>query len=169
MQFTIEKIEQTYIIKEAGRTIFTSDYHYDDKLLSLYLRNIYGDEALALYEIKKWHSVVRTSIAQDFTIYEGDVKMGELHKIKGGYEFDFQGVRYHFYGGVMGANKKVICFDRNEQCAEMTFNQTLSVRFTNSTLGALMSLFCVLLHEFSLIDRCSQDVFLEKYEEEFVA
>lgn len=163
MEFTIEKQDGGYVIKEEGRVVFTCDYEVEEKLFSLYLRNIYGNEAVGVYQIKKWYTPFRPSLALDFTIYEGDVKMGELHKIKGGFTFDYQGVTYRFYGGVHASKKTVICFDREEQCAEMVYGDVSRVTFENSTLGATMAILCILLEHFNLIDHFSQDQFLEKY------
>lgn len=169
MEFIIEKSESGYIMKEDDRVIFTCDCSYDEKLLSVYLRNVYGDEALAVYQIKKWYSTVVPSITNDFTIYEGDNKMGELHKTKGGFEFAYQGVLYRFYGGEFESVKKVICFDRTHQCAEMMLEEPSIVRFSNSTLGALMALLCVVLKECSLTDQFSQEMFLEKHDVAYCA
>ena len=54
MEFHIQKQEQKYLIKEDGRIVFYGDYEIEEKLISLYLRNIYGDEAIGLYQVKKW-------------------------------------------------------------------------------------------------------------------
>lgn len=167
MEFTIEKVEKGYVVKEEGRIIFSSDYEIDEKLISLYLRNIYGDEAVGIYQIKKWYTPLKPALALDFTIYEGDVKMGELHKIKGGFAFDYQGVSYRFYSGIFASKRRVICFDRTHQVAEMVLDEISTLHFTNSTLGALMSVLCILLKEFTPPERFSQDIFLSKYEESY--
>lgn len=167
MEFTIAKKEQGYEVLEEGRVIFTCDYEYEERLLSVHLRNIYGDEAISIYQIKKWYSPLKPKLAVDFTIYEGEVKMGELHKTKGFFTFDFQGVSYSFFGGVHASKHKIICFDRDHMCAQMELGKPSTLRFENSTLGAMMSILCVLLEEFQLLEHFSQDLFLQRYEQAF--
>lgn len=166
MEFIIEKKDSIYSIKEDGRTIFTCDHSYDDKLLSLYLRNIYGDEALSVFQIKKWYSTIQPGRALDFTIYEQDAKMGELHGIKGAFEFAFQGVTYRFYSGLENGVRIVKCFDREKCCGIMELGETCKVSFYNSTLGSLMSILTVLLDGYIKHEHFSQDLYLSKCSEE---
>lgn len=170
MEFTMIKDGEQYVIKEDTRVVFTCDYTLEDRLLSIYLRNIYGDEAIGVYQIKKWYTRFRPALALDFTIYEGEVKMGELHKIKGGFTFDYQGVTYRLYGGVWTSKKIVLCFDREMLCTTMVYDEaTSTIRFHNTTLGATMAILCVLFKDFHLMDHFSQDSFLRKYEKNQVS
>ena len=162
MDFIIEKKDKLYYIKENGRLVFTSDYCYEEKLLSLYLRNLYGDEALSMFQIKKWYSTIYPSRALDFTIYEQDIKMGELHSFKGGFEFIYQGVAYRFYSGMVDGVRVVKCFDRDKICATMVFDNEIKLSFSNSTLGSLLSILAILLHGFIKCEHFSQELFISK-------
>lgn len=163
MEFHIQKQEQKYLIKEDGRIVFYGDYEIEEKLISLYLRNIYGDEAIGLYQVKKWYTGIFPKLSQSYTIYEQENKLGELQNASKGIRLmEYQGITYRFYGGVHGSSYEMLCYERNRLCAKMLFDDEVTVEFYNSSMGALFAALAVLCKEFRLYEGLSQTAFMEK-------
>ena len=46
MEFTMRKDIDEYSIEEQGRCVFRASYEKEDGLLSVYLKNMYGDDII---------------------------------------------------------------------------------------------------------------------------
>ena len=46
MEFTMRKDIDEYSIEEQGRCVFRASYEKEDGLLSVYLKNMYGDDIM---------------------------------------------------------------------------------------------------------------------------
>lgn len=163
MLFTMRKEENHYVIKENGRHVFSVTFRKDDKLLTIILKNMYDDEIFGVYQVKKWYSSFKPEIMHDFTIYEHEEKLGEIHKKKNCFEILYHDVFYRLYSGSHMAKRTAICFDRNEQIAEFIIDEESTVKFKNASLGVLFSFFMVLMKEFLPQDKFSQEAFFHHY------
>lgn len=163
MEFTIKKVQEHYDICEGKNTVFTIDYVNENKLLSLYLRNMYGDEVLGFYQIKKWYSGVRASRTCDFTLYEKDVKLGELHPIKDGFELIYHDVLYRFYCGDHAGKRTLAVYDREEQVANMVMGEETVLCFQGGSFSAMLALSCILMKDFLPQEKFTQAGFMKKY------
>ncbi|MEG0328912.1 MAG: hypothetical protein RSC10_09960 [Longicatena sp.] len=163
MKFEMSKVENQYLIKEENRTVFHVDSEIDGKLLSLYVKNLYEDEILACYQIKKWYNIVKANLATDFTIYEGDNKLGELHSIKDGYQMVYHEVLYRFYCGEHLNKRTLLVFDRDIQIAEIILDEISTLRFSNGALASLFVAMSVLVKDYLPTKAFSQAGFDKKY------
>lgn len=169
MEFTIVKRETKYQILENSKLIFTADFTYENKLLCVYLRNLYGDEVFGCYQIKKWYNYVKTDIALSFTIYHENEKLGELHKHNNGFELNFHGLRYRYFGGSHAGIHTIICFDRDLQIGEIQYlNEKATIRFTHESLGALHAMMAVLFFDFIKAKSFKRFGFINKYQGTFI-
>lgn len=163
MIFTMSKEEDHYVVKENGRHVFSIAYKSEDKLLSITLKNMYGDEIFGVYQIKKWYSSIKPEIMNDFTIYEREEKLGEIHKKKDCFEILYHDVFYRLYSGNHAAKRTGICFDRKEQIAEFIIDEESTVKFKNASLGVLFCFLMVLMKEFLPQEKFSQEAFFHHY------
>ena len=161
MEFTMRKDIDEYSIEEQGRCVFRSSYEKEGGLLSIYLKNMYGDDIMGFYQLRKWYSRFRPCM--DFTVYEGDEQIGELKKSRDGYELIYHDVYYRFYCGMHAGRRVVICFDRAQQIAEFVLDDISTLRFKSTTQQALLSLLCVLMKAFLDQEQFSQEAFLHHY------
>ncbi len=161
MEFTMQKVIDEYYIMEKDRHVFTVSYEKEDGLLSIYLKNMFDDEILGLYQVKKWYS--RMHSCMNFMIYEKDRQIGELIKNKDGFELVYHDIYYRFYCGQHAGNRMVICFDRDHQIAEFTFDEISRIRFYNTTLQGLFSLLCVAMKAFIAQEHFSESAFQHHY------
>ena len=56
MEFTMRKDIDEYRIEEQERCVFRASYEKEDGLLSVYLKNMFGDDIMGFYQIRKWYS-----------------------------------------------------------------------------------------------------------------
>ena len=159
MEFTMRKDIDEYRIEEQGRCVFHASYEKEDGLLSVYLKNMFGDDIMGFYQIRKWYSKFHPCM--NFTVYEGDQQIGELKKSRDGYELLYHDVYYRFYCGMHAGKRVVICFDH--QIAEFVLDEVSVVRFKSTTQQALLSLLCVLMKAFLDQEQFSQEAFLHHY------
>lgn len=163
MVFTMVKDQDEYIVKEKERTIFKVTFRNEGKLLEATLHNAYGDDVISAFQIKRWYSGIRPQICNDLNLYEGDEKLGELHKKREYIEIKYHDVFYRLYSGMHAGKRTLICFDRSKQIAEFVLEDTCTLRFTNGTLGALFSLVMAFIKEALPQDKFSQEAFLHHY------
>lgn len=52
MEFTMRKDIDEYRIEEQGRCVFRASYEKEDGLLSVYLKNMFGDDIMGFYQIR---------------------------------------------------------------------------------------------------------------------
>lgn len=161
MEFTMQKVIDEYYIMENDRHVFTVSYEKENGLLSIYLKNMFGDEILGLYQVRKWYSRVHSCM--NFMIYENDQQIGELKKNKDGFELVYHDVYYRFYCGQHAGDRMVICFDRNHQIAEFTFDEITKIKFCNTTLQGLLSLLCMTMKVFIDQEHFSEKAFQHHY------
>lgn len=164
MKFTLCKENEQYNVREEGRLVYAIDVDKKDSLISVGLKNMYGDDVLHVYQIKKWYHFLKLKKVNDFTIYEGDDKVGELHKQKDGFVMELHEVNYYFYGGVHATKKSVIVFDREVQVAQFTFEEDeTSVVFTNGIFGSYYSLLMYLWKEVIKVEEFNEEAFADHY------
>lgn len=165
MELTIVKEENQYIVKEKNRAIYTIVSDKKDKLLTIQLHNTYGDEVLGFYQIKKWYSTFRSDIANDFTMYRGEEKIGEIHKSNYGFDVIYHGVYYRVFGGTHAGKRVAICFDRETQVAQFTFDQnnTSTARFTNGIFADIFVLMMYAMKEVIKLEAFPEDAFIKHY------
>ena len=51
MEFTMRKDIDEYRIEEQGRCVFRASYEKEDGLLSVYLKNMFGDDIMGFYQV----------------------------------------------------------------------------------------------------------------------
>lgn len=164
MKFTLRKDNEHTVIEEDGRLVYTIEQDQKDALISIALKNMYGDDVLHFYQIKKWYHLLKIKKINDFTIYEGDEKIGELHKHKDAYVMELHGVLYYVYGGLHAAKKTVIIFDREVQVAQFTLEEDeTDVVFTNGIFGSFYALLTYLFKDIIKLDEFSEEAFTDHY------
>lgn len=163
MLLTLGKKDEQSIILENKRSIYSIVLEQEEKLFSIYLKNIYEDEVLSFYQIKRWFNIVQPTRCEDFTIFEKDDKAGELHKAKDFFEIDYQGVYYRFFGGYHLQKRTIICFDREQQVAEFIFGEEPCVKFKNSCFNSLFGMLLYIFNEIIKEDKFSSEAFLKQY------
>ena len=162
MKFTLCKDDACFRIEEDGRLIYTIQKDLSDKLVSVALKNSYGDDILHGYQIKKWYHFLMPN-RHEFTLYEGDEKIGELHKNKDGFTLELYGVNYYVYGGKHTAKQTVIVFDRGVQVAEFCIDEEISVTFTNGAFGSMYAFMMYLFTEVIKADEFADEAFDDNY------
>lgn len=142
MRLSIVKKEDGFAIIEEGRIIYYIREEKEQELLSISLLNMYKDETLGLFQIQPtWIDRLKKKKAIEFTLYDKEVKLGELHKNKNGYELTYGDAIYRFFGGMHIHDFQILCFDRLHQIAEFAFHEEEgSVRFHNESANALFAL-----------------------------
>ena len=165
MQFFMKLEKENWAVYEGDRCIYRILHDTSDALFSVALQNPYGDEVMAFYQIKRWYHSLRFIKQKDLTIYEGENKLGELHKGKDGYVLTLHGVDYYLYGGMHSAKKTVSVYERDVQMAEFTIEEKhVSVTFTNGVFGSLFALFMYVLYVFLPIEDFNEEAFREHYQ-----
>ena len=82
MELVLCKENGQTIIQENGHAIYTIEEEKEQGLLCVYLKNMYGEEVLGMYQIQKWYTRFIRKHTEDFTIYAKDDKQGEMHGFK---------------------------------------------------------------------------------------
>lgn len=163
MIFTMVKEQDAYVVSENGHTVFSINFKNEGKLLEATLQNQYGNDIISVYQIKRWYSTIRPELRNDFNLYEGEEKLGELHKKHDYFEITYHDVFYRIYCGSHAGNRTAICFDRDKQIAEFILEETSTAKFTNGSLGALFALIMALMKEVLPQEKFSQEAFLHHY------
>lgn len=164
MYLTIDNDGHHYTVKEGKRIIYTIVCTKEDHLASIVVKNIYGEDVMGAYQIKRWFSKIRPHAIHDFTLYINDDKIGELHKCNTGYEATYHDTYYHFIGGEHLGKQCVLCFDKHHQEAEMFIGNNGSLRFRNTAMNAFFSLMNVVIREY-IDGKCfPQQAFLDHYD-----
>lgn len=163
MRFTMIKVNDHYVVRENERQVFTIEYKKEHKLLTIMLKNMYGDEIFGIYQVKKWYNSIMPEMLSAFAIYEHDEKLGAIYKKHECFEILYHDVVYRLYSGKHSAKRTAICFDRHEQIAEFIIDEESSVKFKNGSLGVLYSFLMVLMKEFVPQEKFSETAFLHHY------
>lgn len=163
MIYTLQKEENSFVVKEEGRKIYTVEKDEKDALASIALKNRYGDDILHLYQIKKWYHMLKFLKMSDFAVYEDDRKIGALRKTKQGYQFELHGVSYQMYGGRHATKRTIIVFDREVQVAQFTLDEVSEATFTNGVFGSYYAMFLYVFTQFSKEEDFSSEAFQEHY------
>lgn len=163
MLFTLNQQDNNAVIEENGHLIYTVEKDTKDKLMSIALKNSYGDEILHFYQIKKWYQLIPALMTNEFMIYEHDEKIGELRKGKKGFDLILHGVCYHMYGGTHATKRSVIVFDRETQVAEFTLGDPCNVSFTNGVFGSLYALLMYLFQTVIKESEFPEEAFQDHY------
>lgn len=163
MLLTLEKKDDQSIVLENKRVIYSIALKKEEKLFSIYLKNIYDDEVLSFYQIKRWFNLVQPLRCEDFTVFENDDKVGELHNIRDCFEIEYQGVFYRFFGGYHLQKRTIICFDREQQVAEFVFDEVPTVKFKNSCFNSLFGMLLFIFDEIIKEDKFSNEAFVKHY------
>lgn len=164
MQLSLVKENGEIYIKENNHAIYKIEEEKEQGLLCVYLKNMYGDEVLGMYQIQKWYSRFLQKRLEDFTIYEKDDKLGELHTFKDGYEVEWQSVYYRFFGGYHATKRTILCFDREQQYAEFVCDNMPMVKFRNTTLNALFALLLYMFDRHLSQDKFAEEAYLYRYQ-----
>ncbi len=135
----IHEDEKPFIIEDQ-RKIYQFMIENEQGLLSIYMNNMYGEEAISMHEIEHKRTNLFKKNKQGFTIYDHDTKLGELYVTKYGYEMKLLGIYYRFYGGSHLAHKHIICIDKEKVVCDYAFMQELTAKFRNTNLNAVFSM-----------------------------
>ena len=164
MRLTLIEKEDGYKILEEGREIYSIREEKEGELLSIYLVNLYGNDTFGFYQIERsFMDKLRQKSMLDFTLYDKDTKLGELHKNKEGYDLSYGDAMYRFFGGKHMQKYKILCIDREEQIAEFTFDDTSSVLFQNESSNALFALLLYMFHMHIKEEMFVQEAFVKQY------
>lgn len=161
MEFTVSKDIDTYKITENKRMVFHVTYVKEHGMVSMYLKNMYDDTVMGIYEIHKWYS--RLHSFMEFALYEGDELVGELKKTRKGYELVYHDMYYQFYCGIHAGKRMVICFDHDEQIGEFTFDDISRIKFKQTSLQGVWTLVAVLMKAFIDEEHFSPEAFFQHY------
>ena len=149
-------------IKEDNRFIYQIEEEKEQGLLTIHLNNMYGEEIVSVYQVSKLSTMLNKK-KNDFTIYDHDLKLGELHKVDGSYEIQYHGIYYRFFGGLHLTKRHIICFDQEQQIAEFIFDQECVVRFRNITLNPICSLLLYVFDRYIPAEKFSKKEYLYHY------
>lgn len=162
MKLHYVKEKDRYMIYEHEQLLFKITTEKQKGLLTLYLYNVYDECMMGFYQIEKWyHSLIKLDIS-DFTIYRKDDKLGELHKLDGGFEIAYYGVFYRFYGGLHQQKRQILCLDKEKVCAQLYLDEQ-KVLFYSRKEQAFFALLLVLFSEYIPFKRCKQAYFQKYY------
>lgn len=164
MRLTLVEKEDGYKILEEGREIYSIREEKEDDLLSIYLVNLYGDDTFGFFQIgRTFFDKLRRKSTMDFTLYDKDTKLGELHKNKEGYDLSYGDAMYRFFGGKHMQKYKILCIDRDEQIADFTFDGGSNVVFQNESSNALFALLLYMFHMYIKEEFFVQEAFVKQY------
>ncbi len=163
MELVLCKENGQTIIQENGHAMYTIEEEKEQGLLCVYLKNMYGEEVLGMYQIQKWYTRFIRKHTEDFTIYAKDDKQGEMHGFKEGYEVAWKDVFYRFYGGYHATKKTILCIDKEMQLAEFTMDAKPTVRLRNTSLNAIFALLLYMFDAHLAFDKFEEEAYLYRY------
>lgn len=163
MKVTLRYENSIPFIIEDNRKIYNFKIEKEQKLLSIYMNNMYGEEAISMHEIEHTKSSFFKKNKKGFTIYDHDTKLGELFVSKYGYEMKLFDVYYCFYGGYHLANKHILCFDKERVVCDYSYAEESVARFSNTNLNMIFSMLLYMFNTYLPFNNFNEEAYRFSY------
>ena len=163
MKISLVKEDDTIYALEDERKIYCFEESKEQRLITVVLKNMYGEEVRAMYQIQRSPLKYFSKKHKGYTFYDHDDKLGELHYTKEGFEIKFHDIYYRFYGGLHANKKTVLCFDRDVEIAEFTLGEQPYVKFRNTNLNAGFTILLYLFNYLLPFEQFDEKVYLHSY------